>query len=55
MLDEVVVTGYQTLSKERTTGSFAKIDRKQLENQRITSVSDMLEGHIAGYTDGKIR
>ena len=55
MLDEVVVTGYQTLSKERTTGSFAKIDSKQLESQRITSVSDMLEGHIAGYTDGKIR
>lgn len=55
MLDEVVVTGYQTLSKERTTGSFAKVDRKQLENMRITSVGDMLEGHIAGYTDGKIR
>lgn len=54
-LSEVVVTGYQTLSKERTTGSFAKIDSKQLESQRITSVSDMLEGHIAGYTDGRIR
>lgn len=54
-LDEVVVTGYQTLSKERTTGSFAKISKKELENQRITSVGDMLEGHVAGYTDGKIR
>lgn len=55
MLDEVVVTGYQTLSKERTTGSFAKVDREQLESMRINSVGDMLEGHIAGYTDGKIR
>lgn len=54
-LDEVVVTGYQTLSKERTAGSFAKISRKELENQRITSVSDMLEGHVAGFSDGKIR
>lgn len=54
-LDEVVVTGYQTLSRERTTGSFAKVDKSQLETQRITSVGDMLEGHVAGYTDGKIR
>lgn len=54
-LDEVVVTGYQTLSRERTTGSFAKVDKSKLEAQRITSVGDMLEGHVAGYTDGKIR
>lgn len=54
-LSEVVVTGYQTISKERATGSFSKVDRKELETQRITSVSDMLEGHVAGYTDGKIR
>ena len=55
VLNEVVVTGYQTISKERATGSFAKVDRAQLESQNITSVSDMLEGHVAGYTDGKIR
>ncbi|MBP3303581.1 MAG: SusC/RagA family TonB-linked outer membrane protein [Muribaculaceae bacterium] len=54
-LSEVVVTGYQTISKERATGSFAKVDRKQLESQRISSIGDMLEGHVAGYTDGKIR
>ncbi len=54
-LSEVVVTGYQTISKERATGSFAKVDRKQLEAQRISSVDDMLEGHVAGYTDGRIR
>lgn len=55
ILNEVVVTGYQTISKERATGSFAKVERKDLESQRITSVKDMLEGHVAGYTDGKIR
>lgn len=29
-LNEIVVTGYQTLSKERATGSFDIIDKKQL-------------------------
>lgn len=28
LLDEVVVTGYQTISRERATGSFAKVDSK---------------------------
>lgn len=54
-LDEMVVTGYQTISKERAAGSFTKIDSKDLKSQTITSVGDMLEGHVAGYTDGKIR
>lgn len=54
-LDEMVVTGYQTISKERAAGSFTKIDAKDLKSQTITSVDDMLEGHVAGYTDGKIR
>ncbi len=54
-LDEMVVTGYQTISKERAAGSFTKIDSKDLKSQMITSVDDMLEGHVAGYTDGKIR
>lgn len=30
-LDDVVVTGYQTISKERATGSFDIIDKAQLE------------------------
>lgn len=55
LMDEVVVTGYQTISKERATGSFSKVDRKDLEVQPITSVEDMLEGHVAGFTDGRIR
>lgn len=55
MLDDVVVTGYQTLSKERTTGSFAKVDRKEIETKRVGSVSSLLEGQVAGYNDGLIR
>lgn len=55
LLGEVVVTGYQTISKERATGAFAKVDAKDLETQRLTNVSSLIESHVAGYQDGKIR
>ncbi|OJW45685.1 MAG: hypothetical protein BGO56_00465 [Sphingobacteriales bacterium 48-107] len=49
MLNEVVVsTGYQTLPKERSTGSYSTIDNKLL-NQRIsTSIIGRLEGMATG-------
>ncbi len=48
-LDEVVVTGYQTISKERATGSFVKISKEKLE-ERIASdnVLDRMESQVAG-------
>lgn len=48
-LDEVVLTGYQTLSKERTAGSFAKADVQQIQ-QRPSSINiiDRLAGQVAG-------
>lgn len=55
LLGEVVVTGYQTISRERATGSFAKIDSKKLETQRLDNIGSLLDGHVAGYSDGKIR
>ncbi|MBQ6871853.1 MAG: SusC/RagA family TonB-linked outer membrane protein [Bacteroidales bacterium] len=55
MMQEVVVTGYQTISKERTTGAFTQIDKSQLETKRINNLSNLLEGEIAGYSDGMIR
>lgn len=55
LLDDVVVTGYQTLSKERSTGSFGKITSETLELKRMNSLSNMMEGEFAGYVDGKIR
>src|SRR5574344_1595295 len=55
LLDEVVVTGYQTLSKERSTGSFAKVNSKTLGLKRLNDLSSMLEGEVAGYVDGQIR
>lgn len=55
LLDEVVVTGYQTLSKERSTGSFAKVTPATLETKRMDNLASMLEGRVAGYVDGRIR
>lgn len=47
MFDEVVVTGYQTLSKERATGSFDIIDSKQLE-KATPNIATRLLGASAG-------
>ena len=48
-LDEVVITGYQELSKERTAGSFSQVSSEQLE-QRPSSpnIIDRITGQIAG-------
>jgi len=56
ILDEVVVTGYQTISKERATGSFVKVDEEQLEMRPVQNIVDKLEGVAAGvnYTNGNI-
>lgn len=49
-LNEVVIhTGYQTLSKERATGSFSKPDMQVFENRSSTmDVIGRLDGQIAG-------
>jgi TonB-linked SusC/RagA family outer membrane protein len=44
---EVVVTGYQTISKERATGSYDKVDRVQI-SKPSTSVADRLVGTVVG-------
>ncbi|MCI1681149.1 MAG: SusC/RagA family TonB-linked outer membrane protein [Bacteroides sp.] len=54
-LDDVIVTGYQTISKERATGSFVKVSETELEKKRLSSISTLLEGEVSGYTDGLIR
>lgn len=47
-LDEVVVTGYQTISKERATGSFAIMTPKDMEGKLQTNILDRMEGKVAG-------
>ena len=55
LLTEIVVTGYQTLSRERVTGSFTKVNSEKLELKSPNSLSNLLEGEIAGYNRGLIR
>lgn len=55
LLDEVMITGYQTLSKERSTGAFAQVNAEEFQTQRMESLGALLEGQVAGYADGKIR
>ncbi|MGJ5643064.1 SusC/RagA family TonB-linked outer membrane protein [Formosa sp. S-31] len=48
-LDEVVVTGYQTLAKERSAGSFGQVDAKQLQTRPSSvNILERLEGTVAG-------
>lgn len=47
-LGEVIVTGYQTISKERATGSFAVVSPKDIENKLETSILSRLEGQVSG-------
>lgn len=54
-LEEVLVTGYQTISRERSTGSFVKLTGDQIEQKRLTDLNSILEGRIAGFNDGLIR
>lgn len=54
-LDEVVVTGYQTISKERATGSFSKVTSGTLDKQRLSDLNTLLEGQVAGFTGGLLR
>lgn len=56
-LDEVIVTGYQTLSKERATGAFGVVTPKTLENKLQSNLASLLEGQAAGVVldqEGKI-
>lgn len=47
MLTDVVVTGYQTISKERATGAFDILKESSLENPSVT-IADRMVGRIAG-------
>lgn len=47
-LDEVVVTGYQDIRRDRMTGSVTVITAKEIENNSFKSIDQILEGKIAG-------
>ena len=46
-LDEVVVTGYQTLSRERVTGAFGNVRKEQI-NRPTSNISERIIGAVAG-------
>lgn len=56
-LSEVIVTGYQTISKERATGSFGVINTEDLESKLQPDLKSVLEGQATGVVldkDGNI-
>lgn len=47
-LGDVVVTGYQTISRERATGSFAIIKSDDLQQKPTANISSVLNGLVPG-------
>ncbi len=50
MIEEVIITGYQTISKERATGSFAIVSPQDMKGKLQTNIMERLEGQVAGLT-----
>ena len=48
MLDNVMVTGYQTISRERSTGSYSLLRPEDLPSVVSTDIVDKLEGVVPG-------
>lgn len=49
-MEEVVVTGYQNIKRERMTGSTTTITATELRNKGLTSMDEYLNGTISGLT-----
>ncbi|MEL1239522.1 SusC/RagA family TonB-linked outer membrane protein [Flavobacterium flavipallidum] len=47
-MKEVVITGYQTLSRAHSTGAIASVDQKVLNENINASLSSALEGRVSG-------
>jgi TonB-linked SusC/RagA family outer membrane protein len=48
IVDVTVSTGYQSIPKERSTGSFSFIDKRKLDEQVSTDILGKLDGTISG-------
>jgi len=49
-LSEVVVTGYQTLQRKNTTGSYVGLGKEELERSNNRSLDRVLEGAVPGLS-----
>ena len=47
-MEDVVVTGYRTISKTRMTGAAESITSEKIENKGFSSVGDILRGELPG-------
>lgn len=47
-LEDVIVTGYQTLSRERVTGAFSKIGVEDVSNRVMTNLNQVFSGMTTG-------
>lgn len=45
---DVIVTGYQTISRERATGAFGTMTSQQLDSKLNANLKNIIEGQIAG-------
>ena len=56
ILNEVLITGYQNIKRESSTGAYQSITSKDMENRYSGSVVSNLEGRVPGlvsYNNGK--
>lgn len=49
-LEEVVITGYQSLDGRKKTAAIATVDMKSLETRAEPSIDKLLQGQVAGMT-----
>lgn len=49
-MQEVIVTGYQEIKRERMTGSTSVITARELRNKGLTSMDEILNGTISGLS-----
>lgn len=60
-LADVVVTGYQTIAKERATGAYSIVDEETLRKKPTSNLAQALIGLVPGLTvvsapvDGQVR
>ncbi len=52
-LDEVVVIGYGTAKRSDLTGSIARVDARDYQNQPTTQLTEMLNGTVAGFNSNQ--
>lgn len=48
-MDEVIVTGYYSLSKERSAGSFTRVEAKDLQMKTSPGIVERLNGLVPGF------